>query len=136
MLIQFIGFHLNQLKYPLQVIPRNITDWYVDALEQYFNMDFEENSPYQEGMISEIYLRSNKSFFQEPPNLQGLVSTGKLVHKFLPKQADIDEILKIIQRKVIKGTHVPVTAKEIQPGDLISPYFKVLYLYLAQNKLP
>ena len=26
--------------------------------------------------------------------------------------------------------------KEIQPGYLVSPYFKDIYLYLAQNKLP
>ena len=32
--------------------------------------------------------------------------------------------------------HLPVTVKEIQTGYLISPYFKDLYLYLAQNKLP
>ena len=41
------------------------------------------------------------------------MSTDKLVEKFLPKQADIDTILKIIQRKVLKGTHLPVTVKEI-----------------------
>ena len=29
-----------------------------------------------------------------------------------------------------------MTVKEIQAGYLISPYFKDLYLYLAQNKLP
>ena len=32
--------------------------------------------------------------------------------------------------------HLPVTVKEIQAGYLINPYFKDLYLYLAQNKLP
>ena len=32
--------------------------------------------------------------------------------------------------------HFPVTVQEIQTGYLISPYFKDLYLYLAQNKLP
>ena len=32
--------------------------------------------------------------------------------------------------------HLPVTVKEIQAGYLISPYFKDLYLHLAQNKLP
>ena len=52
------------------------------------------------------------------------------------KQADIDKILKIIQRKVLKRMHISVTVKEIQAGYLISPYFKDLYLYLAQNKLP
>ena len=30
------------------------------------NIDFKENSPFQEGVISEIYQRPDKSFFQEP----------------------------------------------------------------------
>ena len=67
--------------------------------------------------------------------MDSLINTGKLVQEFLPKQADIYKILKIIQRKVLKGTHLLVTVKEIQAGYLISPYFKDLYLYLAQNKL-
>ena len=29
-----------------------------------------------------------------------------------------------------------MTIKEIQAGYLVSPYFKDIYLYLAQNKLP
>ena len=33
----------------------------------------------------------------------------------------------------MKGTHLPVTMKEIQAAYLINPYFKDLYLYLAQN---
>ena len=32
--------------------------------------------------------------------------------------------------------HVPVSVKEIQAGYLVIPYFKDIYLYLAQNKLP
>ena len=54
----------------------------------------------------------------------------------MQKQADIDKILKIIQRKILKGTHLPVAIKEIQAGYLVSPDFKDIYLYLAQNKLP
>ena len=38
---------------------------------------------------------------------------GRLVQKFLLKQADIDKILKIIQRKILKGTHLPMTVKDI-----------------------
>ena len=55
---------------------------------------------------------------------------------FLPKQADIDKILKITQRKVLKSKHLPVRIKEIQVGYLVSLYFKDIYLYLALNKLP
>ena len=37
---------------------------------------------------------------------------------------------------MLKGTHLPITIKEIQAGYLNSPYFKDLYLYLSKNKLP
>ena len=49
---------------------------------------------------------------------------------------DIDKILKVIQRKVLIDTHLPVEIKEIQAGYLRSLYFKDLYVYLLQNKLP
>ena len=65
------------------------------------NIYFKENSPYQEGVISETYQRPDKSLFQEPQEFESLINTGRLVQKFLPKQADIDKILKVIQRKVI-----------------------------------
>ena len=101
------------------------------------NKDFEGNSPYQEGIISEIYQRPDKSQLIELPELADLINANNVVQKYLPKQTDIDKILKIIQRKVVlKGTHLPVTIKEIQVGYLNSPYFKDLYLYLSQNKLP
>ena len=100
------------------------------------NINFEENSPYQEGIISETYERPDKSYFQEPSELKDLIDTTKLVQKFLPKQTDIDKILDIIKRKVPQDTHLPLTIKEIQACYLTSPYFKDLYLYLAQNKLP
>ena len=54
----------------------------------------------------------------------------------MPKQADIDRMLKVIQRKVLKGTHLPVEVKEIQARYLDSSHFKDIYLYLSQNKLP
>ena len=65
-----------------------------------------------------------------------LIDSTKLIQKFLPKETDIDKILDIIKRKVLKGTHLPLTIKQIQAGYLSSPYFKDLYLFLSQNKLP
>ena len=44
--------------------------------------------------------------------------------------------MKVIQQKVLKGTHLSVKMKEIQAGYLNSSYFKDIYLYLAQNKMP
>ena len=112
---------------------QNITspqDWKTEI-----NLDIEENSPFQEGIISELIQRPDKSFFQNPRKLKDVINPDKLVHKFLPKQADIDKILNIIQRKVLKNTHLAMEIKEIQAGYLHSPYFKDLFQYLSQNKL-
>ena len=76
------------------------------------NLDFKENSPFQEGFISEMFQRPDKSFFQNPKELEDLIDKGNLIHKFLPKQTDIDKILEIIQ-KILQGTHLPVEVKEI-----------------------
>ena len=43
---------LNQLKYPYRKIPRKLMD-----LDTEINKDFEENSLYQEGIISEMHQR-------------------------------------------------------------------------------
>ena len=80
-------------------------------------------------------MRPDKSCIQEPYELKDLIDSTKLVQKFLPKQTDIDKILDIMKRQVLKGTQ-PLTIKEIQAGYLSSAYFKDLYLFLSQNKLP
>ena len=100
------------------------------------NADIEENSLFQEGIISEIYERLDMSYVQEPQELKDLIDTTKLIQKYLPKHMDIDKILDIIKTKVLKGTHLPLTIKEIQAGYLSSPYFRDIYLFLSQNKLP
>ena len=100
------------------------------------NLDIEENSPFQEGIVSELIQRPVKSFFQNPRKLEDVINPDNLIHKFLSKQVDIDKILNIIHRKVLKNTHLPIEIKEIQAGYLHNPYFKNLYQYLLQNKLP
>ena len=114
------------------------TDSWKDILDNDLdmNVDIEENSPFQEGIISEIYERLDTSYVQEPHELKDLIDSTKLIQRFLLRQTDIDKILDIIKRKVLKGMHLPLTIKEIQAGYLSSPYFKDLYLFLSQNKLP
>ena len=99
------------------------------------DLEFEGHLPSQERIMPKTYQRPDKSYFQEPQGLGYLVNRGRLIQKFLLKQADIDKILNIIQWKILNGTHLPVTIKEIQVGYLVSSYFKDIYLYLSQNKL-
>ena len=88
------------------------------------NVDFEENSPHQEGIITEMYISPDQSYIDKPPELTNLVNTSKVVQKYLPRQADIDKILDIIKRKVLQGTLLPLTINEIQTGYLTNLFFQ------------
>ena len=99
-------------------------------------MEIEENSPHQEGFITKTYAAPDRSYLEQPPELIKLVNTSKVVQKYLPQQADIDKILNIIKRRVLKGMHLSLTIKEIQAGYLTSSSFRDLYKYLAQNIMP
>ena len=89
------------------------------------NVDFEENSPYQEGIIAEMYVSPDNLYIEQPQELTDLVDSTKLIHKYLPKQVDIDKIMNIIKRKVLKGTHLALPIKEIQAGYLNSSFSKI-----------
>ena len=89
----------NQIPNPTPKLSEKVTqeDRQIDLeLDLEINKDFEENSPYQGGVISEIYQRPNKSQMVDPPELIDLVNTERIVQKYLPKQTDIDKILKVI----------------------------------------
>ena len=100
------------------------------------NMDIEENSPHQERIITETYVVSDQFYLEQPQELIKVVNTLEVVQWYLPQQADMDKILNISKRKVLKGMHLPLTIKEIQAGYLASSFFKDLYRYLAQNVMP
>ena len=59
-------------------------------LDSDITTDFEKNSPYQKGIISETYERLDNSYIKEPPELRDLLDTTKIVQKVLPKQTDIE----------------------------------------------
>ena len=88
------------------------------------NLDIEENSLFQEAIISETIKRPDKTFFQNLKRLEDIIYMGNLIHKFLPRQTDIDKILHIIQRKVLKGTHLSVEIKKFRQGIYIAHILK------------
>ena len=89
------------------------------------NIDFEKNSPHQEGIILNMYITLDQTYFERPQELIDLVKTSKLVQKYFPRQTDIDKIFNVIKRKVLKGTHLLLTIEEIQEGYLTSPISRI-----------
>ena len=62
----------------------------IKSIHNQQNFDFEENSPHQEGIITETYESPDKSYLEQSQELSDLVDSSKLIHKYLPKQVDID----------------------------------------------
>ena len=83
-----IPIYPNQITKPIPKLTERVTqnDKQADLeLDLEINKDFEENSPYQEGIISEIYERPDKSQIVDPPELIDLVNTERILQKYLPK---------------------------------------------------
>ena len=47
------------------------------------NVDFEENSPHQEGIITKMYVAPDQSYLEQPQELFKLVNTSKVVQRYL-----------------------------------------------------
>ena len=73
-----IPIYPNQITKPPDKVIKD--DRQIDLdLDLEINKDFEENSPYQDGIISEIYQRPDKSQVVDPPELIDLVNTERIV---------------------------------------------------------
>ena len=55
----------------MHLTPRKTSDLDIDSWEQDINIDLKQNSTHQEGVIWEMYQRQDKSYFEDPPELQG-----------------------------------------------------------------
>ena len=53
--------------------------------------------------MSETFQRPDESFFQNPKDLLDLINKENLIHKFLPKQTDIDKILEVVKNMYLKA---------------------------------
>ena len=64
-------------------------------INPYINFDFEENSPFQEGIMSEKFQRPDKSLFQEPKELGDIINKGNFINNCLLEQFSGKEKMSI-----------------------------------------
>ena len=77
-----------------------------------------------------------ESDFIIPPSLEKQIDQGQISKRDLPCQKDIDKIMKQINCKVLRHTHLPLLLQDLRAAYLNSPYFKDIYVYLVQNRTP
>ena len=74
--------------------------------------------------------------FIKPPSLENMIDPTKVIHKFLPKQGEIEKLIKHINRKVLRDTKLTGSLKDLKASYLSSPHFRDIYLFLLQNRAP
>ena len=104
----------------------------VNFLESQLDKEIESNSPYQEAAIEQEFTRLTENYYRHSPDLKQLINTSEVVYKFSSIQIDFHKEIKLIEKKILEGKHLPMTIKEIQAGHLNSLYFKNINLYSVQ----
>ena len=74
--------------------------------------------------------------FLLPPVLGDQITDSTLIHRYLPKQADIDRIMGQISRKYLTKLQLPCSIRDMQAAYLSSPHFRDIYLSVGMNKMP
>ena len=91
---------------------------------------------FSEDIIEPVFKRLEMTDFEIPPILEEMIHDGTLIHKHLPKQADIDRILTQINRKYLRRMHFPCSLKDMQAAYIQSPHFCDRYNVLMFNRYP
>ena len=98
--------------------------------------DTQMEVPFTEDIVEPFFKKPEITDFEIPPVLEEMIPDGSLIHKHLPKQADIDKILTQINRKYLRRMHLPCSLKDMQATYMQSPHFHDIYNAIMFNKYP
>jgi hypothetical protein len=73
---------------------------------------------------------------QTAPDVPIISNIDSVVAKHIPKQYELDRMLNIIKRKVIRDYNLPIEINALRMAQQSSPAFKSVYDYIAHNILP
>ena len=75
-------------------------------------------------------------YTQTPQALVPIDTPLSIIHKHIPRQSDIDKIVKNIERHVIHSLEIPIQAQDLVKAYQHSTSFHDIYLYITDGKLP
>ena len=89
----------------------------------------------EDALDPEICMPNDIDFIKPPP-LEELVDPTKVKQTFIPKQGELTKLLKQINTRILRGTHLVHDLRNLKAAYLTSPHFRHIYIYLCQNKVP
>ena len=98
--------------------------------------DTQMEVPFTEDTVEPVFKRPEMADFEIPPVLEEIIPDGSLIHKHIPKQADIDKILTQINRKYLRKMHLPCSLRDMQAAYMQGPHFCDIYNIIMFNRYP
>ena len=75
-------------------------------------------------------------FTQTPQALVPIDTPLSIIHKHIPRQSDIDRIVRNIETRVIHSLELPIQAQDLVKAYQHSTHFHDIYQYITDGKLP
>ena len=113
---------------PSQQIVRSEKD-----LEPTPEIDPNLETPLHEAQIEAMFRAPEPEDFILPPALSEHAKGKTMVAQNLPKQSDIDKLMKQLNRKILTQTRFPSSLKYLEPAYCNSAAFKDIYQFLRYN---
>ena len=119
---------------PLMNVPSQQIVRSEKGLEPTPEIDPNLETPLLEAQIEAMF-RAPEDFIL-PPALSEHAKGKTMVAQNLPKQSDIDKLMKQLNRKILTQTRFPSSLKDLEAAYCNSAAFKDIYQFLRYNKLP
>ena len=75
-------------------------------------------------------------YTQTPQALVPIDTPLSIIHKHIPRQSDIDKIVKNIETRIIHSLELPIQAQDPVKAYQHSTHFRDIYQYITDGKLP
>ena len=121
----------KQIKTPSQIPPSQISD-----LEPGAELDPNLEIPFSETSVEAMFRPPEIQDFALPPTLGEYVKGKNVIAKTMPRQVEIERLMKQINRKILRETRLPSSMKDLEAAYMCSSAFRSVYQYLKYNKLP
>ena len=89
-----------------------------------------------ENGITNTYTKPSGDMYHRPSALITNISDTNILRKHIPKQAEIDKMLNLIKRKVLRDYHLPVNVHNLRREQRQCPHFRDVYGYITSGLLP
>ena len=75
------------------------------------------------GDVYESHTRPHNELYLRPAPLVHKVTDDNILRKHIPKQEEINRMLELIKRKVLRDYHLPVDARTLKTEQRQCPFF-------------